>query len=420
MSSALRRLFLCALTSLPLLVGTTFAYADDVEEDETEEEADDEATTTITIDGGYADTDPSAVTVYNTELQPYGVWVSDARYGTVWVPNQADVGVDFAPYQSAGHWELTADDEWLWVSDYSWGYIPFHYGRWVWIEQTGWAWIPGRAYAPAWVVWRTGASGYIGWAPMPPAYYWMGGVYHTCSPPVAAYVFVSTTYVYDVHVHSHIYRERADVERAVKGTEQHHHQSGTPHYGPSQPSPQEAHVTPPTSRAKVDSKALDLAKPKATTSSASKGNVSVAKPKKATQAKSGSAPKPTTVSRPTSTAVVSKPTAVVSKPTTTRSSGTTSTSTPTVTKRTTKRSTKAVTAPSTPRTVTVTTPASPRRTVTRTVTPKPAVSTPKTTSTPKPASPTPRPVVVSKPSTSTPAPAARKSSPTVTRRSHKR
>ena len=41
-----------------------------------------------------------------------------------------------------------------------------------------WAWIAGRRYANAWVVWRTPEPDYyyVGWAPMPPYWYWSGGV----------------------------------------------------------------------------------------------------------------------------------------------------------------------------------------------------------------------------------------------------
>lgn len=403
MSNALRRLLLSALTSIPLLCGATYAYADDAEEEDDTEEVEEDASspsdgTTITIEGGYSDTDPTAVTIYNAELQPYGVWVTDGRWGTVWVPNSTVVGADFAPYQTSGHWELTADDEWLWVSDYSWGYIPFHYGRWVWIENTGWAWIPGRAYAPAWVVWRTGSLGYIGWAPMPPAYYWSGGVYYTCSPPVAAYVFVSTTYVYERNVSTYVYRDKAEVTRAVDGT--HQHQASTPHYGPAQPSPEEAHVSAPPTRGTSDPKAMNLAKrpPLSGTSTSSA-------PKKST----------------------SKPT---SKPSGTKPAGTKSVdaSAPKVTKTSPKKSTTTTTtsrpASSTP--VVVSKPATSTRRSSRTVsTPKvvtPKVVTPRTTtttttSTPKPAS---KPVTVTtttKPATSTPAPVRKstKSPPSVRR-----
>jgi hypothetical protein len=126
---------------------------------------------------GFADRDPRALTDFYTELAPYGQWVEHAEWGTVWVPDPATVGADFWPYRTAGHWALDDADEWLWMSDYAWGAVPFHYGRWVFTPDLGWAWIPGRAYAGAWVDWELGEPGwdYVGWAPMPPAYAWFGG-----------------------------------------------------------------------------------------------------------------------------------------------------------------------------------------------------------------------------------------------------
>lgn len=154
----------------------------------------------------YVDTDPAAVTLWRPELEPYGVWYEDPAYGLVWIPDPGAVGADFVPYSSAGHWGYTAEGDWLWVSDYEWGWVAFHYGRWVWIPERGWAWIPGRMYAPAWVVWRVGEPGYdyVGWAPMPPTYYWYGGVavsLWVVPPPY--YVYCESHYVFDHHVHHH-------------------------------------------------------------------------------------------------------------------------------------------------------------------------------------------------------------------------
>jgi hypothetical protein len=124
----------------------------------------------------YADTDPSALTDFRSTLDPYGSWTDDPTYGTVWVPSQDVVGSDFTPYVSAGHW--TYDDDYTWVSDYDWGWAPFHYGRWVYASPYGWGWIPGRAYAGAWVSWRYGYGdyGYVGWGPMAPTWGWRGGI----------------------------------------------------------------------------------------------------------------------------------------------------------------------------------------------------------------------------------------------------
>ena len=59
------------------------------------------------------ETDPSAITQFRSTLQPYGAWVDDAKYGTIWVPNRDVVGPDFAPYVSSGHWALTVDGDWI-------------------------------------------------------------------------------------------------------------------------------------------------------------------------------------------------------------------------------------------------------------------------------------------------------------------
>jgi uncharacterized membrane protein YgcG len=145
------------------------------------------------------DTDPSALAQFREPLEPYGHWVDDPTFGTVWVPSSAIVGSDFAPYVTAGHWALTDDDQWTWVSDYEWGWAPFHYGRWVWIDGTGWAWIPGGVYAPAWVVWETGDydEPYVGWAPMPPVWCWRGGVVvRLGSVPRSRYVYLPSRQVF--------------------------------------------------------------------------------------------------------------------------------------------------------------------------------------------------------------------------------
>ena len=122
----------------------------------------------------YDDSDPSALTDFHAALDSNGTWVDDGVYGTVWVPSTTVVGPDFVPYSTAGHWVY--DDDYVWVSDYEWGWAPFHYGRWVWIDGRGWAWIPGRVYRGAWVAWSVNDGySYVGWAPMGPAFIWVGG-----------------------------------------------------------------------------------------------------------------------------------------------------------------------------------------------------------------------------------------------------
>ncbi len=154
----------------------------------------------------YADTDPSALADFKPVLDPYGSWAEDTTYGTVWSPSPTVVGSDFSPYVTAGHWAY--DNDYVWVSDYDWGWAPFHYGRWVYIGGSGWAWIPGRTYAGAWVSWRHGYDdwGYVGWAPMPPTWYWRGGYAVGIGyVPVAPFVFCHSTYLfYDGGPRSHI------------------------------------------------------------------------------------------------------------------------------------------------------------------------------------------------------------------------
>ncbi|MDI1435097.1 DUF6600 domain-containing protein [Polyangium sorediatum] len=174
-----------------------------------------DAQVSVTVSGDeYVDTDPAALSDFREPLAAYGTWVDDSTYGTVWVPSATVVGADFAPYQTAGRWELDTDSNWMWVSDYDWGYIPFHYGRWTWIGGRGWGWIPGRVYAPAWVTWRMTDYGYVGWAPMAPSWYWFGGsAVNVWVTPSSAFVFCPSSYVFHRHVHTYVVRDRDIVRR---------------------------------------------------------------------------------------------------------------------------------------------------------------------------------------------------------------
>lgn len=152
------------------------------------------------------DNDPRALTAFKARLDPYGSWVEDEKYGTVWVPSRAIVGESFAPYVSSGRWALDTGNNWVWVSDFSFGDIVFHYGRWVWTAY-GWAWIPGYQYAPAWVTWRTPTSNYhyVGWAPSPPSYIWMGGYARPWSYPWSYYwVFCPSAFLFAPYPYGYI------------------------------------------------------------------------------------------------------------------------------------------------------------------------------------------------------------------------
>ncbi|MCS6914274.1 MAG: hypothetical protein RMK29_13595 [Myxococcales bacterium] len=115
------------------------------------------------LDDGY---DELAYRDFLSVLSPYGSWIQTTTWGWVWVPSRAVVGYEFQPYYTGGCWILT-DYGWTWMSDWDWGWAPFHYGRWVTWAPYGWVWVPGRIWGPAWVHWRYG-DGYVGWTPLPP------------------------------------------------------------------------------------------------------------------------------------------------------------------------------------------------------------------------------------------------------------
>ncbi len=105
------------------------------------------------------------ISYFYEAMNPYGIW----RYVDnvwCWQPNATVVDYSWAPYCNHGHWVYT-DLGWAWVSDYSWGWAAFHYGRWHRDRELGWLWTPGTEWSPAWVSWRTSAD-YCGWAPLPP------------------------------------------------------------------------------------------------------------------------------------------------------------------------------------------------------------------------------------------------------------
>ena len=159
----------------------------------------------------YTETDPSALTDFHQTLDSHGTWVEDPTYGTVWVPASAEVGPNYTPYSTAGHWAYDANDDYVWVSDYDWGWAPYHYGRWVDIEGRGWSWIPGRVYRGAWVTWGADDGyGTVGWAPMPPEYVWRGGVavsYSYGGP--ARWNYVGRGDVFASNVGTHVYTGQA-------------------------------------------------------------------------------------------------------------------------------------------------------------------------------------------------------------------
>ncbi|GAB3900208.1 hypothetical protein GCM10028803_22660 [Larkinella knui] len=129
------------------------------------------------------------------ELAPYGQWSQNPTYGQVWTP---DVPGDFQPYATNGHWAVTEYGN-TWVSDYDWGWAPFHYGRWQFDDYYGrWIWIPDTQWGPAWVSWRTG-GGYYGWAPLGPGM----SINVNINLPVNYWTFVPQMYFTSPRVYSY-------------------------------------------------------------------------------------------------------------------------------------------------------------------------------------------------------------------------
>jgi len=102
--------------------------------------------------------------IFYTKLEPYGDWVETSDYGYVYRPREAG-DARWRPYTN-GRWVYT-DAGWTWISNESFGWATYHYGRWTRIRGIGWVWVPGNEWAPAWVSWRKGGE-YVGWAPLPP------------------------------------------------------------------------------------------------------------------------------------------------------------------------------------------------------------------------------------------------------------
>ncbi|KWT64009.1 hypothetical protein APY04_3546 [Hyphomicrobium sulfonivorans] len=100
-------------------------------------------------------------------LKPHGQWTRHPRYGWIWMPSVSD---RWRPY-TVGRWVHTSQHGWIWDSYEAFGAIVYHYGWWDRDLRGHWFWVPGFTWAPAWVVWKLGAT-HIGWAPMPPGRVW--------------------------------------------------------------------------------------------------------------------------------------------------------------------------------------------------------------------------------------------------------
>lgn len=159
---------------------------------------------------------------FHDQLAPWGTWIELPGLGQVWKP--ADVVInaspDWRPYYDNGQWVQT-ENGLFWQSDYSWGDIPFHYGRWLHHGVYGWVWVPDYTWGPAWVFWRHAEDdGAVGWAALPPGAVFVDGAFVFNGAPVAvdfdfglgedSFVFVD-----GVHFHERFFR--------LRGREWHYH-----------------------------------------------------------------------------------------------------------------------------------------------------------------------------------------------------
>ncbi len=109
---------------------------------------------------------PSNIAIAADNLDSYGDWRSDPKYGHVWRPRVHDAA--WRPYHD-GRWTWVDPYGWTWVDNAPWGWAPSHYGTWL-HESDGWCWDPGPAqqyWSPAVVNYcQSGDS--VAWCPLAP------------------------------------------------------------------------------------------------------------------------------------------------------------------------------------------------------------------------------------------------------------
>lgn len=145
---------------------------------------------------------PASVTyqTFYDDLAPYGTWIDYPGYSHVWHPN---VVGDFRPYLTNGYWNYTNEGN-MWMSDYSWGWAPFHYGRWVYDDMYGWLWIPGYEWSPAWVTWGL-TDGFYAWAPLLPEVN-VGMRFNHWKPAAFYWNVVGQNHIYDRNIFNEVER----------------------------------------------------------------------------------------------------------------------------------------------------------------------------------------------------------------------
>ena len=145
-----------------------------------------------------------SVDVFYNQLSPYGMWVDDPQFGTVFTPDDAG----YVPYTN-GFWQYT-DAGMMWVSNDPFGWATSHYGRWAFSQNYGrWVWMPDTTWGPAWVQWSQSGDAY-GWAPLGPD----SSIVADYTPPDYAWNYCAGANLFDRDVHAHfVPRDRVVVLR---------------------------------------------------------------------------------------------------------------------------------------------------------------------------------------------------------------
>lgn len=77
------------------------------------------------------------------ELDSYGEWYDEPRYGRVWMPAYAYGG--WSPF-SHGRW-VRVGYGWSWFDPLPWSAFTFHSGRWAFLHHLNrWCWVPGPRF----------------------------------------------------------------------------------------------------------------------------------------------------------------------------------------------------------------------------------------------------------------------------------
>ncbi len=90
-----------------------------------------------------ADQEPPRYTPFEgggyQELDRYGEWYDEPRYGRVWMPAYGYSG--WSPYRG-GYWQR-AGYGWSWYDPAPWGFFTYYSGRWAYLpHRNRWCWVP--------------------------------------------------------------------------------------------------------------------------------------------------------------------------------------------------------------------------------------------------------------------------------------